>query len=646
MSYKDVVILLRTVKEWMNIYYEILLKENIPTYIDAGEGYFETVEVGIFLNLISLIDNKKQDIPLLSVLRSPIGGFSTDEIIQIRLFSKDTKYHQAFEKYAEMGDSNFLAQKCRTFLDMINYWRIKGGYLPVDEFLWCLLHETGYYTYVSALPGGHQRQANLRVLIDKSKQFKNSTMKGLFDFLKFMEQIKRTGSGINTAKVINENDDVVKIMSIHKSKGLEFPIVIVGGLGKMFNHSNQTSRIAMHKDLGIGMRNVNPNLGVYLTTINQKIIKHQKYKESIAEEMRILYVAFTRAQDRLVLVGTVPNLNKSSEKWLLKDENNMFDANCYLDWICPILFRHQGCKRMIEEKFGCRILDVQCMDDTSRWKIERIDKKDIQYEIVKQNQKRDEISKGFTNGFDIVSENDSSIVIGRLDWAYPYKISAKLPSKLSVTEIRKLMNNEIKYEETDIPVLEAKPKFIEEASGFSAMERGTIMHLVMQHIDVKRTSSIEELIEQIKNMIEAEILTKEEAETINIQKIIHFFESSIGKRMKKAERLYREIPFNIIKPARDVIPDIEHVEEELMVQGTIDCYFKEKEKHILLDYKNDYLSLDMINEKVLQTIIDKYRIQLDLYKEALERIKGIKIDEVYLYLFSIEKAILIKSYNH
>ncbi len=638
LSYKDIVILLRTVKGWMNIYYETLLQENIPVYMDAGEGYFETIEVSIFLNLISLIDNKKQDIPLLSVLRSPVGGFSTDEIIKIRLCSKD-KFYCAFELYAQKDDD--LAEKCRLFLHKLSHWKKKSTYLQLDDFLWRLLQETGYQSYISALPGGKQRQANMNILIEKARQFRNTTMRGLFDFLNFMEQVKKTGSGINTAKVIGENDDVVRIMSIHKSKGLEFPLVIVGGMGKEMNRRTQLFNIAFHKDIGIGMRLVDPELGAYTSTLYQKLIRKQQDAESVAEEMRILYVAFTRAQDRLVLLGTVRDLDRFREKWKIYDQHHIQDASCYLDWLVPVLKKHKSCGNQLNEVLQYEIAEDNdcCDEDASCWIIKKRAKKDLDIVTKEKIQNKEEILKSFSTGFSVDRKRSISVA-QQLEWQYDFINASRIPSKLSVTEIRKLTIDKMKYDEVDIPKLTKTPSFIEKADAFSAMEKGTIMHLVMQHIDIYRTGSLEEINYQIEEMKKAELLKKEEADTIKIQKILSFFQSKIGQRMKKSDCVFREVPFNIVKTARSVIKDIDD-DEQLMVQGTIDCFFREDEGYILLDYKNDFIPLEM-EDGHIDRIIHKYSIQLDLYKEALEIVKGIQIKEVYLYLFEAEKAILVR----
>ncbi len=642
LAYKDMVILLRTVREWMHIYYETLLKENVPVYMDAGEGYFETVEVGIFLNLIALIDNKKQDIPLLSVLRSPIGSFTTEELVDIRLEYKNIPYYQAFEAYSDDGQDGLLKSKCQGFINQINGWKEKGTYMPIDEFLWKLLKETGFYTYISALPGGKKRQGNLLILMEKAKQFQNTTMKGLFEFLKFMEQAKKTSANINTAKVIGEYDDVVRIMSIHKSKGLEFPFVIVGGLGKMFNKRSYSSNLIFHKDIGIGMKSVNPELSTYSSVINQRVIRKQYEKELLSEEMRILYVAFTRAQDQLILLGTLSDIKKSIGKWQLKDEAFIHDAQCYMDWIMPVLLKHPHCKAMVESFLEEDLILQSTMEgEASSWDVSIYNQQYIYQANQEKSECVEEIRENFFKGFDHLSKKFDDYVRHKLDWSYHYAMASNLPSKMTVTEIRRLFEKEARYEESDMPNLTTHPSFISNKKIYSALERGTFIHIVMQHIDPVKTGSLQNIEDQIKQIVGLEIMRQEEADTVDRYKILKFFQTEIGKRMKDSENVYREVPFNLVKNIKDVMPDIQNIDEPLMVQGTIDCYFKEGNHYILVDYKNDYFPKGPIDEIRLNNTVAKYKIQLELYKEALEKIKHIHVKEAYLYLFSIEKAIKV-----
>lgn len=659
-SFKDIVILFRSLKDSINIYYEVLMSEGIPCYMDAGDGYFDTVEISLFLNLLRLIDNKKQDIPLLSIMRSPVFSFTTEEMIEIRNFSKERSYYEAFEGYSEKGTDEMLKNKCRGFIEKVDAWKQHASYMTLEEFLWDLLKETGYYEYISALPGGLQRQANLRMLIDKAGAFQNTSMKGLFSFINYIEQVKKSGTGISAVKLLGENDDVVRMMSTHKSKGLEFPVVVLAGLGKRFNRSNKSSKVILDRELGIGMRYVNPELSSYTNTLMQDIIKRKQYKEATAEEMRILYVAFTRAKDKLILLGTQSDCHKKIREACLKSECDIIDASCFLDWIIPAFIR--GRKQIAQSLIGASRLDkpgtkkgtgsreqgetfllteeaAALLGGLAWFEVKIHDRSSINFLKNKKSDNKEIIKKGFKSGFEMTSEDTlkkTEIISNRLAWNYAFLDASKLPSKFSVSEIKQLMDH--RHEESGLPVLNVRPQFLDDLKQYTAAEKGTLMHRVLQYIDPADTDTNEAIQRQIDDLVRKEILVKEESLIIQTEKIKAFFLSEIGSRIKNAEQVYREISFNIIKKAQEIIPNLLDGESEIIIQGTIDCYFKEKDRYILLDYKTDFLS----NEYEIENIVERYSIQLKLYKEALETIKGIKIDEVYLYLFSIGKAIRVR----
>ncbi|MEG1583771.1 MAG: helicase-exonuclease AddAB subunit AddA, partial [Anaerovorax sp.] len=333
---KDMVILLRGARGVADIYAEALLKEGIPSFLDTGDGYFDTVEIEVFMNLLRVMDNDKQDIPLLSVLRSPIFGFTVSELIEIRLAERKTAYFQAFRTYLETGESKDLKEKVADTLGKIEKWAKESTFMPFDDFLWRIIRETGYYEYVGAIPGGQQRQANLRALVDKAVQFQSTQNKGLFQFIKYIEAIKKEKVPMGQVKLLGENDDVVRIMTIHKSKGLEFPMVLLGGLGKMFIKGSRNGVVSLHKDIGIGIPAIDGEHHSFKKSIMQMVVEQKKSREDLAEEIRILYVAFTRAMDKLVLLGTLPDVEKSMRTYALQ-EHNLLNGNNYLDFIMPIL---------------------------------------------------------------------------------------------------------------------------------------------------------------------------------------------------------------------------------------------------------------------------------------------------------------------
>jgi ATP-dependent helicase/nuclease subunit A len=617
---RDIVILLRSAKGYAEIYYEALMKEGIPAFIDTSDGYFDTLEIEIFLNLIRIIDNRKQDIPLLSVLRSPVFGLSLEELIRIRIFTKEGSYYKAFKAYADGGEDPLLTAKCTSVLTRIDRWKKESTLMPLEDFLWMLIREAGYYEYIGGIPGGSRRQANLRALVDKAVQFQSSQMKGLFSFINYIEAIKKRNVPMGQVKLLGENDDVVRIMTIHKSKGLEFPVVLAGGLGKRFNRDSDTYQVSLHKDIGLGIRFVDKENSCYKKTIVQTAIDQKKRRESLAEELRILYVAFTRAMDKLVLLGTVKDADAALESYSLRGCEDFSNARSYLDFLIPAL-----------EKTGIVF--------------RQSDRSDISFRKEIAEQKKDDIRRLIQGGIGRFSGSEEirNEINRRLGYEYGHGEALRLKSKFTVSELNRLAKEDGAGSRLRKPAAALDtPKFIRGKSSFTGAEKGTILHKVMERLDfhtLSRTwesgegeaSRIETVRAVADDLVRREILTEEEADAVSYQKILGFFDSDIGRRACRSRRIYKEISFNIMK---------EMSGEKIIIQGTIDCYFEEEGKYILLDYKSNFIG-DPEDEHEIEQMALEYRPQLSLYREALERIRKIKVDETYLYLFSIGKAIRI-----
>ena len=359
------VVLLRTTKDRATMFQEVFALRGVPVYADINTGYFEALEVKTIVALLKLIDNKYQDIPLLTVMRSPIGGFNAEDMIQIRTQAQGKAFYQATEEYIQCHD-DYLAQRLKDFYQRIVDWQKASRYLPMEEFIWKLYTETGYYYYAGAMPGGFQRQANLRILLERARQFQQTSIKGLFQFIRFIDKLQSSSGDMGVAKTLGENENVVRIMSIHKSKGLEFPVVIVAGLGRQFNFSDTNASVLFHKDLGLGPKYVNPDTRQSCETIAKTAMKQVIRLENLSEEMRILYVALTRPKDRLILLGSLADLQRNAERWA-KPVNSYYlsKGKNYLDWIGSVLMRHPdggALRDLLEQPFDQRLLHSE-----SRW---------------------------------------------------------------------------------------------------------------------------------------------------------------------------------------------------------------------------------------------------------------------------------------
>ncbi len=588
----DIVILMRSTKDFAEIYQEVFKELNIPSYIDESSGFFDTVEIQVFFNLLTIIDNMQQDVPLISVMNSAICDFSVDELVQIRLANRKGSYYDALSKYK--ATDNELGEKVRGFFADIEKYRRMAQALPLEELVWNLMWETGYYIYCGALPAGRQRQANLKALADKARTYKDIGHGGIYGFLTYMRAIEKRQVPMGQVKLINENENLVRIMTIHKSKGLEFPIVIVAGLGKKLNISTSSGNFSINKDFGIGMTRMSTE-GKWKRDTFLKILMEQKQAQDEREEnIRVLYVALTRAKDRLILVGT-GDFYKDGELKLYSSRSTFVDYLISINHKCNfelITFDPDRCltgqRKYINERSKIQALLSEADDY----------KKDNAY---------DELER-------------------KLSFEYPDQTAIGKKSKYSVTEFNKKESAfELKHDELKIPA------FMFTESSVSAARKGTVMHKVMEVIDFREAAAAVENEEgsayvekTIDLMIENEFIDEEERQFIESDKIINFFSTDIGKRAAYADAIYKEAEFNFLKESDGV---------EVMVQGVIDCCFREGDKYVLIDYKNSYIDPEK-REEGLKRIRENYTGQVELYREALQVIKNGTVSESYLYLFS------------
>ena len=650
-TYKDIVILLRATKNWSEVFLDELGAEGIPVYADTGSGYFESIEIRTIMSLLKVIDNPMQDIPLIAVLRSPIMSFSAEDLTNIRLVDKDKYFYENIISISneELDCEKELIEKCNIFLERLNVWRKKSIYTPIDEFIWYLYTDTAYYGYVGAMPNGVLRQANLRILFQRAKQYEQTSFKGLFNFINFINKLRKSSGDMGSAKVLGENEDVVRIMSIHKSKGLEFPVVFVCGSGKQFNLMDLNNNILYHEELGFGPELVDLDKRVSYPTLPKEAIKQRIRLETLSEEVRILYVAFTRAKEKLIITGAVNGL----EKWITKCCNaaaldkdiilpsEVLKGKSYLDWIGMAICKHRD-GESLRELVGAN--DINIKDDLSTWSVKTWTKSDLI--VDKKNSDVDEINEeNLLINFDCSSVDKE--IERRLDFRYKFRESTLIKSNFSVSELKKKNFEQVPVIDTEElfkeDICNIKPKFLQEERGLTAAEKGTAMHFVMQKVDLSRVSTIEEIKVQLKEFVNRELLSKEEYKVINPYKVKKFFISKLGERMLSAynrgDIVYRELPFYTEIDVHRIDPDLpKEVEgDKVRLQGVIDSFFYEDNEVILLDYKTDYV--EQGNEEEL---INKYRMQIQYYKEALEKITKTKIKECYLYSFYLEKEILVE----
>lgn len=658
-NYGDIVILLRTMSSWSDTFMEVLSGEGIPVYTDTRSGYFSTYEVRTILQFLKILDNPNQDIPLTSVLRSPLGGFTSRDLAVIR---HTCRYRQekreekirkiplgmydSLKAYAGLsgeGDScdTQLKHKIEKFFCQIDRYRDMVSYFSICELLERIYEETGYYAYVSVMPNGMQRRDNLDLLLQKAIDFQETSFSSLFHFNRYIEKLHKYEVDFGEAVGSEMAENAVRIMSIHKSKGLEFPVVFVSGMGKTFNNQDSRSKLVMDMDLGLGADYVDYKLRTKVPSLLKKIIQKRTVLENLGEELRVLYVALTRAKEKLIMTGYYKNGKEQLGKWeeKLKPSQRVMDyfsrteAKNYLDWVAPVVRN---------DKTGQYVTQTFSLSDFVYAEVEK--------QLAALGKKEDLLS--WDTGF-VYQEFLQEKLLERQEYHYPYEKEKNLKSKMTVSELKRLGhltdeesgvvefpdipedNDESKREETEdiVPL----PEFLQEKQEeIKGADRGTLYHKFMECLNIGAVKKLSDVKKQLDNLVDKGIFSQEEAKSIYQKKILTFCQSSLGVRMAAAESscyLWREAPFVIGLPARQVKEEWDS-DELVLVQGMMDAYFEEDGELILVDYKTDRVQSET-------ELIDRYQSQLAYYKKALEKITGKRVKEKIIYSIYLDREILL-----
>ncbi|TYR77844.1 helicase-exonuclease AddAB subunit AddA [Rossellomorea vietnamensis] len=651
LQYKDIVILLRSMP-WAPEIMEEFKKQGIPIYANLSTGYFEATEVAIMLSLLKVIDNPYQDIPLVSVLRSPIVGIDEEGLAEIRIHSKSGTYYEAVQKYIRKKPDQYneeVHEKVSRFLSSLTVWRTKARQGALAELVWQLYRDTRFYDFAGGMPGGKQRQANLRALYDRARQYEETSFRGLFRFLRFIDRMRERGDDLGAARALSEQEDVVRMMTIHSSKGLEFPIVFVAGLSRQFNLMDLNQPYLLDKEYGFASKYLDPDNRISYPSLPQLAFKRKKRLETIAEEMRVLYVALTRAKEKLYLIGTVKDAEKSikqwnaaahHQEWLLPDFERA-KALSFMDWIGPALVRHKDCSILSEGGSASSPLHPEIGEHPSCWKLDVIPKSQFLILDGEEDAKETEWLEKVKAGLPLEKESpDKEEVVEALSWRYPFPEAAVLPSKQSVSEIKRMFeisdeaSSDRMVRKIQKPVFR-RPKFLQEKE-LTPAEIGTAMHMVMQHISFSEMPDEQSLGLLLEDLKRKELLTDEQAEAIDQQNILGFFKSNMGQRVLRAEEIHREVPFSMAVPVQEIDAAASAKDSEtVLVQGIIDLIFRDENGLVLMDYKTDGIE-DRYKggfEEAKPILLDRYRVQVGLYTKAVERIWKETINERYLYFF-------------
>ena len=647
---KDIVILLRATSNLSPIYEKELSDLELPVFSDTSGTYLDTVEIQTILSVLKIIDNPLQDIPLVVVLRSSICNFTDNDLITIRLTDRNCNFYEALIKTRLICDGD-LKDKIESFLEKLEKWKSISQYMPLDEFIWQIYLDTGYYQYVGLLPNGAMRQANLKTLFEKAKQYEKASFKGLFNFIQFIDKLKKQNGDLASAKLIGENEDVIRIMSIHKSKGLEFPVVFLCNSHKKFNMQDLNDNILLHQDIGFGPTIMDATRKIKYSSIAKDSIKLKMKQETLSEEQRILYVALTRAKEKLYITGRskdftkyVQDKNKVLEMYesenIKLDAKLMKKANSYLDWIMYVYLFNQG-RTITLKGESYKLSDIITLNVSNKKDLLKALAKE---EVVEQIDLKEKIEQILKNKSEEENKKSEQALKELLEWKYDYIVDTTLPTKSSVTKIKQ---EKIKLEEMlkgiESEEVEYKksytPKFMQEDKKISNAEKGTLVHLCIQRLDEKKDYKLKDIQNMILNLVEKEIITQNEADAIDVNLIYQYTKSQLFEELRQAKEVHKEQPFYINIPAKDVVSEAENSKKNILVQGIIDLYYIDKNDNlILIDFKTDYISNEP-NAK--EKILDKYKVQLEIYKTALEQALGKKVNKTALCLVK-DKYLLLE----
>ncbi|WP_019414452.1 helicase-exonuclease AddAB subunit AddA [Paenisporosarcina sp. TG20] len=646
LEFRDIVILMRSMT-WSADLTEEFKKAGIPLYANLSKGYFDALEVMIMLNTLRIVDNPYQDIPLASVLRAPFVGLTEAELSHIRLSAPKEPFYEALKNFVHLGGSGIApktAEKLNRFFLHYEEWRDLARRGSLADLIWRIYMDTHYYEMVGAMLGGKQRQANLRALHDRALSYEKSSFRGLFRFLRFIDRMKKRGDDLGTARAMSEKENVVRLMTIHSSKGLEFPYVFIAGLGRDFNQMDFNQLYLFDQNFGLAVKAVDPEKRISFTSLPFLAMKEKKQLELKSEEMRVLYVAMTRAKEKLMLVATVKDAQKSISKWqdiassggTMLPEYVRSRAKGFLDWIGPAIARHQ------DFATWQGTTNTHVIQHPSQWSFETIYVEDLR-QIIETDvpTKSTELIKPVDVSNKMIHEIER-----RFNAMYPYQRAIAKRSKQSVSELKRLDQLE-KEEQPEffrpkqvqqaISSVYKRPAFLQqEELKLTSAEIGTAMHTAMQHLDVHLNPSKEVITTFIQQLADKQFLTTNETKAIKVDSIKSFLHSSIANRLRNATRFLREVPFTYGLQDEDG--------DNQILQGIADCLFQEDDgEWVLLDYKTDRIKNVLITEAaILREMHHRYGLQLALYQQAIESILSITIKERILYLFDTDQTIVLE----
>lgn len=666
-QFKDIVLLTPTKKNNIDIQ-DIFKQLKIPTAVNDTQNYFQTTEIAIMMSLLKIIDNPKQDIPLAAVLRSPIVGLNEVELARIRIEDKQGSYYDALQAFVKRNDwedqrNISLQAKLKDFIGYLENWRMQSKRKPLIELIWLIYEDTGFLHYVGGMSSGRQRKANLHALYERAASYEKTSFKGLFQFIRFIEKMQKKDKDLAEPAAVSEGENAVRVMTIHASKGLEFPVVFVMDMSKRFNLNDIKGSTVLDETYGVGSELIDVVDRIKTPTLPETVLKMQKKNRILSEQMRVLYVALTRAEQKLYLVGSYKNKEAALSKWdkvsghskVVLPSTLRLDSQHFMDWIGRCLVRHQ----ILDSETGIQSPNTHIRDYDTQFSVDYFTSSELEDHLISyQSDEGEDWFEQLKEGS--LKEPEDAEVISAVEDAlklmtnaYPYQMAAQTTSYQSVSEIKRLFEEPDDGQMVKIDVTNprqshryvedelARPKFVSDVSKPSGAEIGKATHLVLQALPLSEGLSQAIIQEQVQSLVNKKVITEDIGERIPVEKLDQFFQTDFGRYiLSQVSKVKREVPFSLLLEARDIFKDMQSVDDHVLIHGIIDGYIEQDDGIILFDYKTD--NVQRFGEQAPEEMLKKYKGQLMLYKKALESVLQKPVLETNLILLDIGETIKVE----
>lgn len=665
-QFKDIVLLTPTKKNNIDIQ-DIFKQLKMPTAVNDTQNYFQTTEIAIMMSLLKIIDNPKQDIPLAAVLRSPIVGLNEVDLARIRLEDKQGSYFDALQAFVNRTNwedqrNISLQAKLKEFMSYLDNWRTQSKRKPLIELIWLIYEDTGFLHYVGGMSSGRQRKANLHALYERAASYEKTSFKGLFQFIRFIEKMQKKDKDLAEPSAVSDGEDAVRVMTIHASKGLEFPVVFVMDMSKRFNLNDIKGSTVLDEEYGVGSEFINVENRIKTPTLPETVLKMQKKNRILSEQMRVLYVALTRAEQKLYLVGSYKNKEAAFSKWDKVSGHSKsvlpptlrLDSQHFMDWIGRCLVRHQ----ILDSETEIQSVNTHIRDYETHFSVDFFTSAELEEHLLSyQSEEADDWFEKLKEG-NLKEPEDEDIIkavedaLKLMTDTYAYQLAAQTTSYQSVSEIKRLFEEPDDGQMVKIDVTNPRqshryvedelerPKFISDVAKPSGAEIGKATHLVLQSLTLSEDITSEDIQKEVSSLVRKQVISEDIGERIPVEKLDQFFQTEFGTYiLSHVSRMKREVPFSLLLEARDIFQDMQSVDDHVLIHGIIDGYIEIEDGIILFDYKTD--NLERFKENAHEEMLKKYKGQLMLYKKALESILQKPVLETNLVLLDIGETIKI-----